>query len=86
MHIGGMGEQDKLAPAVGKVFAKIKETSGGKGEHADGRHRPEADVAGPEEDRRILGRAAGEMANGVYKVTIGRTTKWAASRSAARWA
>src|SRR5437867_4442855 len=32
MHIGGMGDEAKLAEAVGKVFAKIKETSGGKGE------------------------------------------------------
>src|SRR6185503_6258526 len=32
MHIGGMGDEDKLAAAVGKVFGKIKETSGGKGE------------------------------------------------------
>src|SRR5436190_2697294 len=29
MHIGGMGDAEKLASAVGKVFAKIKETSGG---------------------------------------------------------
>src|SRR5215510_15114133 len=37
MHIGGMGDEDKLASAVGKVFAKIKETSGGNGEapHAE---------------------------------------------------
>src|SRR5918911_2165724 len=32
MHIGGMGDETKLAEAVGKVFAKIKETGGGKGE------------------------------------------------------
>ena len=32
MHIGGMSDEDKLATAVGKVFAKIKDTSGGKGE------------------------------------------------------
>src|SRR5438093_12581726 len=32
MHIGGMGDEAKLAEAVGKVFSKIKETSGGKGE------------------------------------------------------
>src|SRR5437870_8646831 len=32
MHVGGMGDEEKLATAVGKVFAKIKETSGGKGE------------------------------------------------------
>ena len=37
MHIGGHGGEEKLAAAVGKVFAKIKETSGGKGKvpHAD---------------------------------------------------
>ena len=28
MHIGGMGDEEKLATAVGKVFAKIKETFG----------------------------------------------------------
>jgi hypothetical protein len=31
MHIGGTGEQVKLAAAVGRVFAAIKETSGGAG-------------------------------------------------------
>ena len=31
MHIGGMGSAETLAGAVGKVFATIKETSGGKG-------------------------------------------------------
>src|SRR5262249_13896231 len=38
MHIGGMGDEQKLAAAVGKVFATIKETSGGKGE------APKADI------------------------------------------
>src|SRR3989454_4974218 len=28
MHIGGMGAEGKLAAAVGKVFARIKETAG----------------------------------------------------------
>src|SRR6266702_5911870 len=32
MHIGGMGDEKHLAAAVGKVFAKIKDTAGGKGE------------------------------------------------------
>src|SRR5262245_56121034 len=32
MHIGGMGDQAKLAEAVGKVLAKIVETRGGKGD------------------------------------------------------
>src|SRR5207249_4678434 len=32
MHVGGMGDESTLAGAVGKVFAKIKETGGGKGD------------------------------------------------------
>src|SRR5438067_2317182 len=36
MHIGGMGDKEKLATALGKVFAKIKETEGkGQLPHAD---------------------------------------------------
>ena len=37
MHVGGMGDEKVLAGAIGKVFARLKETSGGKGEvlHAD---------------------------------------------------
>src|SRR2546429_2845440 len=31
MHIGGMGDQDHLASAIGKVFAQIKNTAGGAG-------------------------------------------------------
>src|SRR5215213_4839316 len=32
MHVGGVGDEAKLAEAVGKVFAKIKETSGSAGQ------------------------------------------------------
>src|SRR5207244_982523 len=32
MHVGGSGEQNKLADGIGAVFAKIHETSGGKGQ------------------------------------------------------
>src|SRR5207237_439653 len=32
MHIGGMGDEAQVASAVGKVFAKIKETSGAPAE------------------------------------------------------
>src|SRR5216684_1489735 len=35
MHIGGMGPEQELATSVGRVFATIKETSGGKGEKPD---------------------------------------------------
>jgi len=74
MHIGGMGSAETLAGAVGKVFATIKETSGGKGivPHA------ELDPAKTSLDSKfieeILG-VKGQMANGVYKVIIGRTTQ-----------
>src|SRR5438105_11068799 len=32
MHIAGMGDQTTLATAVGKVFARLHETTAGKGE------------------------------------------------------
>jgi Domain of Unknown Function (DUF1259) len=73
MHIGGMGSQEALAGAVGKVFATIKETSGGKGTvpHAD--LDPAKTSLDPKHIEEILG-VKGQMANGVYKVTIGRAT------------
>jgi len=74
MHIGGMGTEEKLATAVGKVLAKIKDTSGGKGEtpHAD--IDPAKTSLDPQKIDTILG-AKGQMGDGAYKVTIGRTTK-----------
>ena len=74
MHIGGMGDEATLAAAVGKVFAKIKETSGGKGEvpHAD--IDPAKTSLDPEKIDAVLG-AKGELKDGVYKVVIGRTAK-----------
>jgi hypothetical protein len=74
MHIGGMGDEAKLAEAVGKVFAKIKETSGGKGEAV----KADIDTAKSNIDGKkidaIIGKP-GEANKGTYKVTIGRTTK-----------
>jgi hypothetical protein len=74
MHIGGMGDEEKLAGAVGKVFAKIKETSGGKGEVPKTDIDPSKTSLDPKNIDSIMG-AKGQLANGVYKVTIGRTTK-----------
>ena len=76
MHIGGMGPEEKLAAAVGKVFARVKETSGGKGHvpHAD--LEPSKTSLDPRKIEDALG-VKGDMANGVYKITIGRTTKMA---------
>src|SRR6516162_5934962 len=74
MHIGGMGDEAALASAVGKVFAKIKDTSGGKGEvpHAD--IDPARSTLDPKKIDAILGKT-GDFKNGVYKATFGRETK-----------
>ena len=74
MHIGGIGEQEALATAVGKVFATIQQTSGGKG------RLPTATIttAGSTLDAAlidgILG-VKGTMSGGVYKAVVGRQAK-----------
>jgi hypothetical protein len=73
MHIGGMGDTEKLASAVGKVFAKIKETMTAKVEIPKADIDPAKSTFDPKKIEPILG--AGESNNGVFKVTIGRTTK-----------
>jgi hypothetical protein len=73
MHIGGSGEETKLASAVGKVFAKMRETSGGKGETPMAQLDPSRTTLDPSKIEAVLG-THGELASGVYKVTIGRTT------------
>jgi hypothetical protein len=74
MHIGGMGDEARLASSVGRVFAKIKETSGGKGEtpHAD--VDPAKTTLDPRKIDAVLGRV-GELKDGVYKVILGRETR-----------
>jgi Domain of Unknown Function (DUF1259) len=51
MHIGGMGDEAALATAVGKVFAKIKETEQRAGSDEDRGHRSGTYDTGPEESR-----------------------------------
>jgi hypothetical protein len=82
MHIGGMGEEGALATAVGKVFAKIKETSGGKGEVPRAEIDPATTTLDPQRIEKILG-SKGQLASGVYKVVIGRTTAMAGHEMAA---
>jgi hypothetical protein len=74
MHIAGMGDEAQLAAAVGKVYAKIKETSGGNGEvpHAD--IDPAKSTLDPKKIEAVLG-LSGDLKNGVYKVTVGRETR-----------
>jgi Domain of Unknown Function (DUF1259) len=73
MHIGGIGDTAKLAGAVGKVLAKIKETSGGHGQVP----RSDVDAAhttlDPARIEAVLGEK-GQLAGGVYKIVIGRQT------------
>jgi len=71
MHIGGMGEQDTLATAVGKVYAKVKSTMGGGGRF------PEVNIdaanssisAAPLD---VIFGKKGDVTKGVYKAVIGR--------------
>src|SRR6266568_3835505 len=72
MHIGGAGDEAALAAAVGKVFARIKETSGGRGELPKGDIDPAKTSLDPAKIEAVLGRK-GELAGGVYKVVVGRT-------------
>jgi hypothetical protein len=74
MHIGGMGDEAKLATAVGKVFATIKATGGGKGETPKADIDPAKTNLNPAAIESVLGEK-GELKDGVYKVTIGRATK-----------
>jgi Domain of Unknown Function (DUF1259) len=73
MHIGGMGDEAKLAGAVGKVFSTIKNTSGGRGEVPRVELSPAQTSVDPKTIEDILG-VKGQLANGVYKPTLGRTT------------
>ena len=74
MHIGGMGDADKLAAAVGKVFAKIQETSGEKGDRPAADIDPARTTLDATKIEAALGHK-GQLDKGVYKITIGRTTK-----------
>src|SRR5215218_4226977 len=75
MHIGGSGDEAKLAAAVGKVFAKIKETAvGGGGAPVAGIDSAQSRLDTGKIDQ-VFG-AKGETApNGVHKVTIAKTTR-----------
>ena len=74
LHVGGMGDEERLAAAIGKVFAKIKETSGRAGGPPEDAIDPAKTSLDPAAIERVLGRK-GQLQNGVFKVTIGRTTK-----------
>src|SRR5918999_1516835 len=64
MHIGGMGDAATLAGAVGKVFATITDTSGGKGVVPRAEISPSQTSLDPKVIEDILG-VKGQMASGV---------------------
>jgi len=74
MHVGGMGEESALAQGVGKVFARLKETAGGKGEVLHAEIDPAKTSLSPAKIEAVLV-YKGDLKDGVYKVVIGRTTK-----------
>src|SRR5262247_3858970 len=55
MHIGGAGDEMALAAAVGKVFARVKETSGGKGEAPRADVDPAAGTLDPKKIDAVIG-------------------------------
>jgi hypothetical protein len=74
MHIGGMGPEQDLATSVGRVFAKIKETSAGKGEKPDAQIDPAHSSLDPSKLDSALA-LKGQYKDGVYKFVVGRTTR-----------
>jgi hypothetical protein len=70
MHIGGMGDESKLAEAVGKVFATLKQ----KGDVPTVDIDPAKSSVDPSKLDAVFGKK-GEFKDGVYKATWGRTTK-----------
>jgi len=74
MHVGGMGDEKTLAAGIGKVFASLRETSGGKGALASANIDPAKTSLDPAKIEKVL-RYKGELKDGVYKVVVGRSTK-----------
>jgi Domain of Unknown Function (DUF1259) len=76
MHIGGMGDEEKLAQAVGKVFDKLKETRDTPPVVPLAEIDPAKTSLDPKKIDAIIG-ASGGLGSGVYKIVIGRKTQMA---------
>jgi hypothetical protein len=74
MHVGGMGGEEKLAAAIGKVFEALKATAGGKGSMPAGDVNTSSSTLDAVKLDGILG-TKGEVKGGVYKAVWGKTTK-----------
>ncbi|HJT25249.1 MAG TPA: DUF1259 domain-containing protein [bacterium] len=77
MHISGMGNADKLARAVGKVYAKVHEIRAAHPMPAEDFGKgplPEKSSITPEPLEKILG-VKGTAQDGMFKAVFGRTTR-----------
>jgi hypothetical protein len=74
MHVGGMGDEGKLAAAVGQVLSRIQETAGNRAAATELRIDPARTTLDPEKIASILG-VRGDLKDGVYKVTVGRKVR-----------
>ncbi|MEC4748346.1 DUF1259 domain-containing protein [Methylomicrobium sp. Wu6] len=73
MHIGSLGDTEKMAAGVGKIFEELKKTSG-KAHAAHKSFSITKTSLDPKVIEAIIG-APVEKTGEVYKVTIGRSTK-----------
>ena len=74
MHVGGMGAQEPMAAAIGKIFTKLREPSSGATEPGGDELDASKTTLTPKIIEDTLGHK-GDLAKGVYKLTLGRTTK-----------
>ncbi len=73
MHIGGRGDQKKLAEAVGKVFAEIEKTINNPPQVQTVKIEPSQTTLDPNKIDLIFG-IKGQFSDGVYKAVFGKTT------------
>ena len=76
MHIGGMGDEEVLAKAVGQVFNKLKETRDNKPPIPNVDIDPTKTSLDVKKIEDIMG-VSGSLKDGVYKIVIGRKTMMA---------
>jgi hypothetical protein len=81
MHIEAEGDTKKLALAINKVFAKIKETSQGNGDFPIAVIDTANSTLSPKKIEMILG-SKGALTDGVYKIRIAKIAKGSALISA----
>ena len=85
MHVGGMGETEALAAAIGKVLSAIEGTSGGKGRVPALAIDPAATTLDPSIIDGVLGVKGGLAAGSTRSASVGRPL-CTGTRSTVPWA